>query len=50
MFDNQKIYEICEGRLKMRRISFNHLNTMISKTMAGITNSQRFTGCFMCGE
>ncbi|KAL6122079.1 hypothetical protein NUSPORA_00927 [Nucleospora cyclopteri] len=42
--DNDALYEICHNTLKLKSPSYDHLNSLVSSVMSGITTCLRFPG------
>jgi tubulin beta len=44
VIDNEALYNICTGTLKLKNPSYPDLNNLVCSTMSGITSSLRFPG------
>ncbi|KAF9448548.1 beta-tubulin 2 tubb2 [Macrolepiota fuliginosa MF-IS2] len=42
--DNEALYDICQGTLKIKSPTFENLNNLISRVMCGVSTSLRFPG------
>lgn len=44
VFDNEAIYNICQEKLDMRKIDYEHINKLVAKVISSTTASLRFNG------
>lgn len=42
--DNEALYKICVNNLKLKRVSYDIINSLIATTLSGVTTSLRFPG------
>merc|ERR1712113_245744 len=44
VLDNEAMYEICESQLKLKKITYDHLNKVSAKSISCMTSALRFEG------